>query len=486
VSPGAPRRVARNASARAAGEVLAKLASLAFYVTMARRLGNEGFGDFQFALALTGGLVVLAGFGTDQLIAREVARDPSRGGRLLADAAAVKVVGGLVMLLVAAAIVNVGSYSAEARTVVYVVGLGSLLEVLSKSWFSIFQAHERLELASATLIIQRFSTAAVGITVLVLGAGTVGAAWAYAGGSALAVAVAELWLRRSIGTRRAPADPRGWRRLVLAGVPIGLIGLLMIVLLRLDVTMLSFLAGNVAVGVYSVALRLVEATQFIGSALSAAMLPWLARAASARTFGVARGYMLGLKAVNAILLPIGLGFVLFAEPIIRLLYGARFGASVLPLRLLGMMALLYGINAYAATMLIARDRPGAFARLVAPVIVQNIVFNLVLIPRYGADGAAFDALLSSFLLAALALWQGQAIVGRSDLYGAFAGPVAAGAAMVAVVLVLALPWPVEAALAACVYVVVLGAFEWLTRRDDARVYLRVLPASRSRDDRTMA
>src|SRR3712207_6855227 len=52
-SVAATRLVARNAAFRSGGEVVAKLASVAFYVAMARALGETGFGDFQFALALT-------------------------------------------------------------------------------------------------------------------------------------------------------------------------------------------------------------------------------------------------------------------------------------------------------------------------------------------------------------------------------------------------------------------------------------------------
>ena len=87
----------------------------------------------------------------------------------------------------------------------------------------------------------------------------------------------ELLLRR-LGVRRARLDASGWLPLMRAGVPIGVVSLLMIVLLRLDVTMLSFLSDAATVGVYAVAFRLVEATQFMGGAMAMAMLPWLARA----------------------------------------------------------------------------------------------------------------------------------------------------------------------------------------------------------------
>ena len=214
----APRRVARNATVRMAGEVVAKLGSLAFFVTMARRLGTHGFGEFQFALALTGALAFVAGFGTDNLIAREVARDHGRAGRLLADAAAVKVLGGALMLGVAALIVNLGDYTAEGRAAVYVVGVGSLCEVIVKSWHAVFQGHERLELVSATLIVQRLVTAAVGIAVLLSGGGAVAAAAVYAGGALLSLLVAEGLLRR-LGVRRGSLAASRWLPLMRAGVP---------------------------------------------------------------------------------------------------------------------------------------------------------------------------------------------------------------------------------------------------------------------------
>ena len=172
----APRRVARNAAVRMGGEIVAKLASLAFFVVMARELGARGFGEFQFALALTGALIYLAGFGTDQLLAREVARDRGtrgpaagrrrrrEGARRAADARG----GGADRRRSATPRRGAGRPSTSSA-------LGALLEVLSKSWHSIFQGYERLDLVSATLIVQRTLTAAVGIAVLLSGGGLVAA-----------------------------------------------------------------------------------------------------------------------------------------------------------------------------------------------------------------------------------------------------------------------------------------------------------------------
>jgi O-antigen/teichoic acid export membrane protein len=473
-------RVARNAGFRMGGEIIAKVGSLAFYVTMARQLGTEGFGAFQFALALTTALAYLAGFGTDALLARETARDPARAPRLLADAVAIKSLGGLVMVGVALLVVTLGDYSATEHAAVAIVGIGSVLELMSKSWFSIFQGYERLDLVSLVLIAQRFSTAIVGIVILLAGGGVLAAGAVYAAGAALAVVLSEVTLRR-LGVRRAPAGRSRWPALVRAGIPIGAISLLMTLLLRVDVTMLSFLTDVASVGIYAVAYRLVEATQFLGSALAAAMLPWLARAHT----DTARGFALGLRAVVALLAPIALGFLLFAGPLIALLYGPRFAAARVPLQLMSGVTLMYGINAFTGIALIARDRPLAYAKLIGPVLVINVGLNVVLIPRYGADGAAFNALLSSVLLAALALREAHRVLGRVDLVDAFASPAAGCALMAATVLALRLPWIAEAVLGGVAYAVGLLACEWLMSPDDARRVLAAL-ASRRRAGRSRA
>src|SRR4051812_2876274 len=172
----APGRVATNTIARAAGEAVAKAGSLVFYVVLARELGSEEYGAFVFALALTGALLIGAGFGTDELIARQVARDRADAGRYLSNVTALKTVTAAGLLLVAMGVVFAGGYSAPTRLATLLVGAGVAAEVMSKSWHAIFQAYERLGLVSACLILQRLLTSIVGVVVLLAGGGLVAAA----------------------------------------------------------------------------------------------------------------------------------------------------------------------------------------------------------------------------------------------------------------------------------------------------------------------
>ena len=476
-SHGASRRIARNAAVRATGEVIAKVASLAFFVVMARELGPSGFGDFMFALSLATVFILAAGFGTEELVAREVARDRERVHTYLANVVAVKAIASVLLVLALGAIANLGSYSSDARAAIYLVGLGVAIENLGRTWHSIFTAFERLEMISISLVIQRTLTAAVGVVVLLSGGGVIAVSIVFLGGAVVGLLVATEVLRRFVVAPRWHLDRSRWMPLLRAGVPIGLATLIFTILLKVDAALLGFLAGgedNREVGVYGAAFRVIEATLFISWAFSASILPWLSLRKEAGE--VARGYEFGLKAITGVLTPIALTFVLLASEIVDLLYGAGYEDAVLPLQMLGVLTLLYGVNTLASTVLVSRDRPQDFTRIVAVVAVENIVVNLLTIPRYGADAAAFNAALSGVLLAILSVVVVSRRLGAIRLVRAFGSPVAGGAAMTAAVLPASLPLVPAAALGLAVYTVAALAFERLAFPDDFRRFRALIPA----------
>jgi O-antigen/teichoic acid export membrane protein len=247
--------------------------------------------------------------------------------------------------------------------------------------------------------------------------------------------------------------------------------------LKVDAVLLGLLTGgadNSEVGVYGAAFRLVEATMFLTWSFGAAMLPWFARVAETRSEVTARAYERGLKVMTAVLLPIGLVFVLLADPLIGVIYGEPFDGAVLPLQLLGVMVILYGVNDLAATVLIALDRPSDFTRIVGVVAAENIIMNLILIPPYGADGAAFNAALSAALLAIASVPKVSSVVGPIRLGRAFAGPLAGGAVLAATVLTTELPLGPALLLGGGAYLVVLALFERIAFPEDVRVFMQLM------------
>jgi O-antigen/teichoic acid export membrane protein len=450
----ASRRVARGTFVRAAGELTAKLASVVFFVILARELGEEGFGDFIFGMSLSTVLLSAAAFGTDELLTREVARDHGRLDVLYSNIFVIKA-GMLVALLgVLALIVLIGGYSAETRLAVEIIGIGVALEVLLKTPFAALQAFERMKYIAWALVLQRTLLAALGVAILAAGGGLVPVSVALPIAAAVAVAAAVFWLYRHVARPRFSVDRSTWVAILKGGFPLGFAVLMFTLLLKADVAMLSFLSGsNAEVGQYGAAYRLIEATMFVSWAFAGAMFPWLSRQDTGGSGSLSRGYELGMKALIAMLLPVGLGMVLYAEPLIELIYGSDYDNAVVPLRILGVMTVLFGINSLAATMMIAQNRPRDFALPAGIAIVQNLVLNLILIPPLGATGAAISATVSGFLLAGFTVYMVGRRFGRISVLRVAVAPVLAAAAMAAVAvaggLELEPPWVAATVLAYC-------------------------------------
>ena len=174
-------------------------------------------------------------------------------------------------------------------------------------------------------------------------------------------------------------------------------------------------------GEFGAAYRLIEATMFVPAAFNAAALAWFSREAE-----IGRGFEMAIKTVLALMLPIGLGLALFAEPLIEALYGADYGGAVTPLRILGAVAALWGVNTTIVTVLVSRARPDVYTFPALVALVPNAVLALVLIPGHGADGAAIAALAGAAVLVALALPRTARLVGAGGFVRVLAAPLGGG------------------------------------------------------------
>jgi O-antigen/teichoic acid export membrane protein len=475
----ASQRIALGTLARSVGEIVAKVASLVFYVVLARELGQDQFGEFIFGMALSAVLFIGAGLGLNELLSREVAREPSRVHDLFWDVVGIRCLGLLVLPAVVAIVVALKGYSTETAAAIVVISVGIGLDFQSNTLFALFQGLERNHHVATSLIVNRISSTAMVVAILAAGGGILAAAIVFTLGSALGIATAFVLLQRYVIRPRRQIHFDRWPALVKTGIPLGLSGLLLQSVLRLSVVMLGFLASSAAVGDYGAAIRLIEAMMFVPWAFGGAMLPWFSRHTGEGIISMARGYEMMTKTMVTLLLPVALVFIVFAEPAIEFLYGAQFEGAVTPLRLLAVMTVLFGLNSMAITISISRDRPHDFTVPAGLVLVQNVIFGLVLLPLYGADGAALNLVLSSALLFGLTFRNVTRLVGAISPIRVLVAPLLSGAALIgAAALLSGLPWIPAAALAVAAYGLAFLVVERLLFPGDFAFYAGVLRLGR--------
>lgn len=452
------RTIARNTAVQAGGEIATKIASLAFYVVMARELGSAGFGEYMFALSLVVLLTSLAGFGTDGLLTREVARDREQLHRLFWNSIALKAVLGILLTGVALLVTVLGDNSAAVSEAVVLLAIATLLELLAKTVGATFLAFDDLRPVVAGLIITRFFTAAAGIAALVAGAGIVPVSVVYLAGAALGLAYVSLALyRHEIRPRREISLSRA-REVAIQAAPFGLMLIFSTIVFRVDATLLSFYKGPEAVGLYSAAYRALESVLFLPYAIEAATFPTFSRLSRESTPTLNSVYEGGLKAVVALTAPLGVAFLLFGGSILELLYGAAYREGETAMHWLGGAVVLYGVSFLSVSILAAQRRMRALTWAVGSVMVFNIVLNMLVIPRFSLDGAAAVTTITEAVQAValgVLAWQQT---GPLSLRRILSGPLLAVAAMVGVALMLG-DGAVAFALAGATYLVVIVAAE---------------------------
>ncbi len=470
--PGAGKRsslILVNAGLRAIADIGSKIATAVLYLLVARKTGASQFGIFAFAMSFAGIAVTLGQFGQEVVLIREVARDRRRLDVYYSDALFSKILLSVPPLLAAVAIAAIGGMNSQTFTVVLLMGFGFIGDYLISVSFAVFQAYERVGLVPVVLIAQRWTTTTVAAVALFLGQGIETVAAIYCAGALLASLLAALVLFRTIARPRLRFDLRGALRVAREATPVGLGLVAFLLLARIDTTMLAIFSSSSEVGQYGAAYRLLETTAFVTWAVNTAVLPTMSRLTPTSKPSVGQVYERALKLVLALTIPAAVGAAVLAVPIIDLLYGSEFHRAAGALVLLSPTILLFPVSSLTSQLYYSQDERRIVAATYGAVLVENVLWNLVMIPRFSLYGAAAGTSISELLVAGTLLFFSRSLHGRLGVSRTLAGPLLGSAASAAVMAALSPTLALAVPLGIATYFLVLFTFERLAFPDDFAV-----------------
>jgi PST family polysaccharide transporter len=187
-----------------------------------------------------------------------------------------------------------------------------------------------------------------------------------------------------------------------SGTPLLFSSAAVILYMKLDQIMLGYLSGNAEVSIYVTATRLSEAWYVLGASLIAAYFPKLIITHKAGSRSLYRKEILHkmslLIAASYVLIAITL---LFSEFIVTLFFGANYYSSSNVLNITIMCVPLVYLGLLSTHMVIIEGSLNQIIYRSIGGLVVNIILNLVLIPSYGAIGAAVATLAAQFFSALL-------------------------------------------------------------------------------------
>jgi len=465
------RRIAKNTTALLATRIINQVAGFLLVVYASRRLGVEDFGKYSFVVAFYLVFELISFFGLQNFLPREIGRRREEAGKYFVHAAVL--VGGVALLLVAAMNGAAAAYGLARDTYVaaVVASVGLLPAALGAAAESSFIGIERAEFITLLTFVKRTLVTALSILVLWLGHGIIALLIVRA---AVEFASASFSVPLCLWQTRAGRVRLEWafiRQLLRGAMPFAGLAVLASVYWRLDVLLLQRLVGPAEVGIYSASYRLMFLLTLVPESFMNAVYPNLARSWREDRPQFVRLAERSLRYLVAFALPAAVGAFVLAKPVVLLIYEVDFARSVAVFSVLIFAVIpIYINNVFYRALFAAEQQLKSILILVVNIVVMT-AGCLVLIPRWGAAGAAAALLVSL----AAALVQNYiftyALVYRSKLGGAVLRSVVAAAAMAAAIWAARpyMPWPVLIVLGICLYVPLLFLLHVLGGADVAAI-----------------
>jgi O-antigen/teichoic acid export membrane protein len=170
---------------------------------------------------------------------------------------------------------------------------------------------------------------------------------------------------------------------------------------KLDIILLDKLSNNYQIGIYSKGASLMEYLWQIPMLLSTIIFSRSANSKDGKNFSYK---VASLLRISFVLVGIASIFLFVMAPyIIVLLFGKGFLESVTPLRLMLPGVLLMTIVKVLYVDLAGKGNLWGAIKSMSIGLVVNVVLNIMLIPDYGANGAAFSSAVSYSIASVLFL-----------------------------------------------------------------------------------
>jgi O-antigen/teichoic acid export membrane protein len=415
----------RNAIWLTACRLTGDLLNLSLFVLISRQFGPAGVGAYSYGFAVATFAFVIGCLGIEEYGLRQYARmDAVRRPAFLGELLGTQV------LMVAAAVIALATYLALTQpsqaTLIMVVALGiyQITAAVAATLFIPAMAAQRmLWPALAELTARAIAFAVAGFAIRVAHAPLALAVLGFPLAAVIWLPLAARSARRHAPSLRVATTWAGTLRIVRILWSFALLEIFAQLFSRVGVIALSLEAGNAAAGVFATGLRLIEVALMPLSFLGVAAYPRLSQlfATDVPAFRRSATDLLWLMLLGGAAVAWGLFFV--APSLLVPVLGERFAGAEPVIQTMAVFALVQAVEVGLGRVLLCADRQASNAAFIAGGAVLSIILNVVLVPRFGVNGAIYAGATAYFAIDILCI-------------GALRGPLT-GAALLRMLLSLA-------------------------------------------------
>lgn len=368
---------------------------------VARYLGPSQYGELAYVLAFVAFFQTISLLGLDGIAIRDMAREKKSSPAILGTVLRLRLTSGFICWFAAVAGMLIFRQGDTHTLILTSIIAGSLIFQAADTIDLWFQSQTQSKRTVFSKTISYIIASGLKVWLILIKAPLV----LFATVSLVELAMSAIALM--VAYRQFPAPFRwAWdvtwaKKLLRESWPYMLSSLAIIVYMRIDQIMLREMIDVREVGVFSAALPLSSTWYFIPMMISQSIGPTIARKKHSDPVGYEKSITQLFSLMWWTMLPLSVGIALFSQPIVALLYGPAYKASATVLAIhifanipvaLGVSQGIWIINEGKNTLSLSKTVIGA---------ISNVLLNLLLIPRYGALGAASATVFSQMISAVL-------------------------------------------------------------------------------------
>lgn len=391
-TPTAYGRILQNTMFLVSGRLLSRIMQFFLLIYAARRLGAGDYGIFSLGYATVGMLAVAMDLGISTYMVQEVSRNASTTSDYMGKTLSAKAVMiGPALLL----ILLVGFFTGrndQTLLVLAILAFGAVFDSLTVIFYSVFEAHEKMAYPAVVVAVSNLLMSLIGILLLYYHQNLILLCIVFCGGAIMRLGFAGIWCIKHFGLPRWNADHPRIFELIKRGFPFALVSIFVSIYYYIDTVILSLFCPEETVGQYNAAYRLLEAPLFVIQAVTTALFPAAAKIYAVNPAELKRVMSQVVEKAAAFGLSIAVVTALLSGKLIELVYGKTYGEAGPLLAVLIFSAAIIMPSTVCGTVIRAIGRQTVSAWVTGLGAVLNILLNLMLIPYWGALGAAWATL----------------------------------------------------------------------------------------------
>jgi O-antigen/teichoic acid export membrane protein len=369
------------------------------FVYLANYLGENSFGRLSLAITYVGMFDILANFGLNQILVREISTGGASSQTLLGAGIFIKVVLTLASFILSGSMALILDYPKEMLILIWIIAINffisSKLSSTRSVFESIFQARLQMVYPIAFNVVDNVLFAVlIYFFTLRYHINLISIAFIY---TFCNLPGAILLLIQFLKTTsiNITMTARIIKKLILESLPLALYLCFSILNTRMDIVLLSWMKGESDIGYYAAATRLVYPLTFLSTSFSISLFPLLSRYFLEDKLQFLKTVNTGIKYISLIAIALCVCFSINSSKIISTLYIPSYAPCISPFAILILSLGLTFLNFYFLDIFIATKQQKVATIVTALSFGANVILNLILIPKHGILGASYSRLASS-------------------------------------------------------------------------------------------